>query len=533
MTTLYTPANGSAVVADIIFIHGLGSGSRKTWSYSGDESHYWPQSWLPSDPDFENVRIHAFGYAADWAERQQSALNITDFAQSFLEEVKNSPGIRRDATSIVLVGHSMGGCVAKKAYILARQDPSCRGLVAKSILSWVVLASRPLSTDELRRAIKLDIGQTMQNIARAVPSLCRQLVFIDQGNKAHIIHETAREFLLGTDLDSDLTIPEAHTHTRLSLLLVRYLSSNAMKVQSATEAPKQRARGFTSTRGFASTRGSASARSTPAAAAAAPDLGLLAYAAYFFSDHIYRCTSENDLLIEEFCLFLKSPNVLSWIEHISRGQDLSPLKRTATNLREYLRRRAKCVSPTDPQVHLVDGWVVDIIRVSAKFRSQLLACPSSIHCLIPPLCPPESNIFKSFSTETKPSLLVVENLPNGSWGDCLIRIDYTTKGMAQVVSHGDETFTVGFSTGPVRLYSSVSLQQVGEFSHPGYMINLLEFSPGCDYLVSGSLKHLVVWNVKTGTSMFSFGLQSIQLSGTFLSDGELLTASRTGELTKW
>lgn len=119
------------MVADIVFIHGLGGGSRRTWSYSNDEHHYWPQSWLPSDPEFENVRVHAFGYPADWAERQQSALDINDFSQSLLGEVKNNPNIRRDTTFIILVGHSMGGCVAKKAYILARQDPSCRDLAGR------------------------------------------------------------------------------------------------------------------------------------------------------------------------------------------------------------------------------------------------------------------------------------------------------------------------------------------------------------------------------------------------------------------
>ncbi|KAM0323296.1 hypothetical protein ACHAQA_008888 [Verticillium albo-atrum] len=129
LTTLYAPETTSTTVADIIFIHGLGGGSRKTWSYSRDDYHYWPQSWLPSDPEFEDVRIHVFGYNADWTERQHSALNINDFAQSLLGEIKNNPSIRRDATSIILVGHSMGGCVAKKAYILARQDPACKHLV--------------------------------------------------------------------------------------------------------------------------------------------------------------------------------------------------------------------------------------------------------------------------------------------------------------------------------------------------------------------------------------------------------------------
>lgn len=391
-------------------------------------------------------------------------------------------------------------------------------ILAKSILTWVVLASRPLSPDELRCAIKMDIGQTMQNTIKAVPSVCGQLVFIDQNNKVQIIHETAREFLLGRDLKSGLAISKAHAHTRLSLLLVRYLSSsNAIKAQSATRTPKGRARGF------------ASARSTPVAA---PDIGLIAYAVYFFSDHIYRSTSKDDLLIKELCQFLRrSRNVSSWIEYIARGQDLSHLTRTATNLHGYLCRRAKHVSPADSQVDFVNSCAVDLIRTAAKFRPQLLACPSSIHCLIPPLCPPDSTFSKLFSTDTRHSPLIVKNLPDGSWDDCLIRIDFT-KGLATAVAHGEEAFAVGLSTGRVLLYSAVSLQQLREFFHPE-RVRLLEFSPGGDYVVSCGNRHLVVWDINTGTSVFSSGLQSTPLLATFLSDAELLTASSMSELTRW
>lgn len=79
---------------DFIFVHGLGGGSRKTWSISPDPRHYWPKEWLPQDPDFRNVRIHSFGYKADWNERKESTLTVHDFAQSLLSEVKCSPDIR-------------------------------------------------------------------------------------------------------------------------------------------------------------------------------------------------------------------------------------------------------------------------------------------------------------------------------------------------------------------------------------------------------------------------------------------------------
>jgi hypothetical protein len=77
---------------DFIFVHGLGGGSRRTWSTS---QHYWPKEWLPQDSNFRSVRIHSFGYKADWGERRESVLNIHDFARSLLEGIHCNPDIRR------------------------------------------------------------------------------------------------------------------------------------------------------------------------------------------------------------------------------------------------------------------------------------------------------------------------------------------------------------------------------------------------------------------------------------------------------
>lgn len=89
----------SEPLVDLIFVHGLGGGSRKTWSKTSDPYHYWPREWLPRDPAFQNVRIYSFGYAADWSERKNSVLEINDFANSLLGELNGDPDMRRDEVS--------------------------------------------------------------------------------------------------------------------------------------------------------------------------------------------------------------------------------------------------------------------------------------------------------------------------------------------------------------------------------------------------------------------------------------------------
>ncbi|KAL7943440.1 hypothetical protein V8C42DRAFT_329047 [Trichoderma barbatum] len=121
LNTLYDP--GDIALVDIIFVHGLGGDSKKTWSGSRDAEGYWPQDWLPNDPSFKTARIHSFGYNANWRDRNLSILSIHDFGQDLLGEMKNHPSIRRSKTNFVLIGHSMGGNIAKAAYVMARQSP--------------------------------------------------------------------------------------------------------------------------------------------------------------------------------------------------------------------------------------------------------------------------------------------------------------------------------------------------------------------------------------------------------------------------
>lgn len=114
---------------DLIFVHGLGGGSRKTWSKTSSLGHFWPQEWLGSDPVFGNIRVHSFGYNSEWVKSDENCLNLHHFGKSLLGEISTSPVLRNSNTAIVFVGHSMGGLVIKKAYTLARQDAAYKCLV--------------------------------------------------------------------------------------------------------------------------------------------------------------------------------------------------------------------------------------------------------------------------------------------------------------------------------------------------------------------------------------------------------------------
>lgn len=127
---------------DIIFVHGLGGTSRHTWSKDKDAGRFWPEQWLPTEPDICTARVLSFGYnAAATPTAPGSVLNITDFAKNLLfcmrygkdeaTEELNIGRVRRERAReitsrniaaadirqvpIIFVVHSMGGLVVKKA----------------------------------------------------------------------------------------------------------------------------------------------------------------------------------------------------------------------------------------------------------------------------------------------------------------------------------------------------------------------------------------------------------------------------------
>ncbi len=155
LNLLYCPTEP---LLDLVFVHGLGGGSTKTWSFSHDATHFWPKTWLPREPGFGNICIHSYGYDANWqCTKATPTINVHDFGRQLLERLRNSTHLTSSQTRpIVFVAHSMGGLVVKQAYVLARQDPSLVEL-AKRMEAMVFLATPHKGSD---------LAQTLNNILR-------------------------------------------------------------------------------------------------------------------------------------------------------------------------------------------------------------------------------------------------------------------------------------------------------------------------------------------------------------------------------
>ncbi|KLU86058.1 hypothetical protein MAPG_05077 [Magnaporthiopsis poae ATCC 64411] len=126
LTSLHLPEIDHPI-ADIVFVHGLNGGSYSTWTFDGDPAKFWPKEWLAVDEVFRDARIHTFGYESSIS--KQSILNIDDFARALAYSLCHCPKIPLgEKAPVILIGHSMGGLVIKRAYILSCALPELRSL---------------------------------------------------------------------------------------------------------------------------------------------------------------------------------------------------------------------------------------------------------------------------------------------------------------------------------------------------------------------------------------------------------------------
>jgi pimeloyl-ACP methyl ester carboxylesterase len=104
---------------DIVFVHGLGGSSRKTWSKNKDLRYFRPQTFLPLEPKIREARISSFGYNSNYKETAGKLLPISDFAKDLLFHLKyakyhDGEDMNFGAKPIIYIAHSMGGLVVKK-----------------------------------------------------------------------------------------------------------------------------------------------------------------------------------------------------------------------------------------------------------------------------------------------------------------------------------------------------------------------------------------------------------------------------------
>ncbi|KAI9685958.1 MAG: hypothetical protein M1820_010702 [Bogoriella megaspora] len=256
--------------------------------------------------------------------------------------------------------------------------------------------------------------------------------------------------------------------------------------------------------------------------------GLSDYAVHFFSYHLSKCHSSDNGAMKNLGSFLNS-KILAWIEHVAKNGDLSPFSRTAADLKTYLNRRERHVPPTDPNMQTAEAWTTDLVRIAGKFGKYLLASPSSIHSLIPSLCPSASVIRRAFFNPNRS--LIVKGIAAQDWDDCLARLDFPD-GQALAIAHGESVFAVGLSNGFVEVFSKAILQLKKRLSH-GERVKTLNFGKQDRYIASGGSRKICLWDAKNYTLIWSEKQDCQILALQFASNDYLLGITQRHEMVSW
>ncbi|KAI9773277.1 MAG: hypothetical protein M1835_006168 [Candelina submexicana] len=376
--------------------------------------------------------------------------------------------------------------------------------LAKAILTWTVCSARPLTTEELHHAIQIDMKDSIDSVERSIATNCGHLVYIDGQSRVQMVHQTARDFLLRGNSDSEFAIDGKVGHTRLALCCLRYLNSKEMK------GPRHR---------NSSMSGALKSRCP-----------FVAYASDSLFEHISHASSTDNDVLSALARFLDSSNVLSWIEYLAQHSNLNRLIQTGKAFRNFQQRRSKHLSPLGKEITLLDSWATDLVRLVTKFGKNLSALPSSIFHLIPPFCPSDTAPCKGFAASTRG--ITVHGLSATTWDDCLSTIVDATEQFSALTC-SDNYFAIGMSSGKVVIYDEMTCQETHTLQHHE-PVRMLQLGCRTDLLISSGARSVRVWDMLSWKELWTFDIPQICMSLWLMEEEQLLLgALRNNRLTIW
>ncbi|KAK3291455.1 uncharacterized protein B0H64DRAFT_246143 [Chaetomium fimeti] len=182
LLVLHTPPNRTL---DVIFIHGLGGSSLQTWCFDRNLDNLWPKLWLPVE--LPTARVLTFGYDSHFLSRKkQASCGIGDFATDLLFRLKYSENTaeRLGEVPIVIVTHSMGGLVFKKAFVQGHLNPEFSGIV--SMIKAVLFLATPHRGTDLATVLNRLLSTSIlgHSPKKYITELARRSPTIDELNES-------------------------------------------------------------------------------------------------------------------------------------------------------------------------------------------------------------------------------------------------------------------------------------------------------------------------------------------------------------
>ncbi len=343
-------------------------------------------------------------------------------------------------------------------------------VLARTLLTWIVCAYRPLTLKELSQALSPEFPEFL-DLKRTVQDVCGQFVVVNGSSHVAMVHKTARDYLTQRP-NLDFFIDEKKSHGELfakttSYMLRPELHSKLRRNQQAVRSTEP----------------------------------FLLYAAISLMHHL-RQAATTEGMMNQLVKFLQGPSVLTWIHSLALFGQLEVLVAASRVLNWFSGLNRKLNVEKNPLLHrlqdleLFDLWATDLVKIVAKFGRHLLDDPTAIYKIVPPLCPRNSVMFRQFGIDDN-SFLSISGVSHAAWNDCLARVSLPNGAKAWKISCAGRHIAVLSSTGSIVLWDSVSFEMTCTVRHAEF-VTVMCFNSKCDRLVSYGFRTTKIWAIPSG-----------------------------------
>ena len=356
--------------------------------------------------------------------------------------------------------------------ITQKPAPKDRAL-ASIVLQCVTCSLRVLAVAELSEALH-DDTDNMLDFQRSIVDLCGGFITIDNGGHVALIHQTAREYLLGST-NCPLRFDRVEAHKEMFMRCMRCLIAPGLRAK-VNEGPK-------------------------------PEF--LAYASQTWFSHLGAMSTVDEQVVDILRTFLTGNWVLLWMHILAATGHLRVLIKAS----RYLSKSSTRQSIQDPAEEgaskdiilpeLFRSWAEDFVKIVGKFGAILRQNPEAVYKFIPPFCPSNSAIYQQFG-KLKDRSLAISGLSTGNWDDSVARISLGSGGYASSISAAGGRLAVLVSSGSVVLYDSSTFEELAysPLSH-GERLYRMEMDSSGAFLVSYGYLTTKVWELATGECTIS------------------------------
>ena len=343
--------------------------------------------------------------------------------------------------------------------------------LAKILLIWATCSRRPLTLEELAKAIEPEFYNVI-DLKHTIGKVSGNFLVIDRKSHVMLVHQTAREYL--TKLSTGpFTITPSQAHDEIFLRCMSCLNDPILR---SHKGPLD----------------------LPA---------LSSYAVRYWSSHLQSHSADSERILDALSRFLQSSTVLSWMKILALHDQLKTLVQSSRSLSAFAEKRramdASIASNIRPlqTLEYVELWAIDFIKIVGKFGQNLLDMPDSIFKFIPQICPRQSIIHRQFGQRSTFKVSVSGD-SNAVWDDNLAKIFVGASFQALYIVCTNQYFAILTTANSIIVWDSSTCQRHREYFHQETISSICVSASG-KMIAAYGIHCIKIWEIGNGKEFVS------------------------------